>query len=392
LDDTQIKPGSRWEAEIAQAIARSSVAVLLVSMDFLNSPYIRERELEPVLQAQANGDLTILWVHVSACLFDQSPIAGIQGAHDVNRPLDSLSPAEANAVLAEICRRIHEAAMPDKAGVASREASRPTLESVPAGDDLMQYVLVLSGTIRAEDKTLVEALVDQLRAIARDSRMTLRRLEHGSVILTLLGTRDGYERLQKAASSGELRRVLEREIVSLAACDAQAPARPSQALAHLLRANNKLAAILPEGNVLVDVDATSKKRAFEHAGVLFESRHSIARATVTDNLFARERLGSTGLGQGVAIPHARVSGLQRPLAAVLRLREPIPFDAPDEEPVGLLIFLLVPEQSTQLHLAILEDIAEMLSDRKLREALMTVAGASDVHRLIQQWKPLLSAA
>jgi hypothetical protein len=59
---------------------------------------------------------------------------------------------------------------------------------------------------------------------------------------------------------------------------------------------NRLAAILPASNVLVDVDATSKKRAFEHAGLVFENQHAIARATVTDNLFARERLGSTGLG------------------------------------------------------------------------------------------------
>ena len=73
---------------------------------------------------------------------------------------------------------------------------------------------------------------------------------------------------------------------------------------------NRHAAILPVANVLVDVDATSNKRAFEHAGLLFENQHAIARATVTDNLFARERLGSTGLGHGVAIPHGRIKGLR----------------------------------------------------------------------------------
>jgi nitrogen PTS system EIIA component len=83
---------------------------------------------------------------------------------------------------------------------------------------------------------------------------------------------------------------------------------------------NRLAAILPAGNVLVNVEATSKKRAFEHAGLLFENLHSIARATITDNLFARERLGSTGLGHGVAIPHGRIKGLKNPLAALLRLQ------------------------------------------------------------------------
>ena len=109
---------------------------------------------------------------------------------------------------------------------------------------------------------------------------------------------------------------------------------------------NRLATILPVSNVMVDVEATSKKRAFEQAGVLFENLHSIARATVSDNLFARERLGSTGLGHGVAIPHGRIKGLKNPLAAVLRVQQPIAFDAPDDEPVSLLIFLLVPEAAT----------------------------------------------
>jgi PTS system nitrogen regulatory IIA component len=149
---------------------------------------------------------------------------------------------------------------------------------------------------------------------------------------------------------------------------------------------NRLAAILPTGNVLVNVEATSKKRAFEHAGLLFENLHSIARATVTDNLFARERLGSTGLGHGVAIPHGRIKGLKAPLAAVLRLQQSIAFDAPDDEPVNLLIFLLVPEAATQRHLEILSEIAEMLSDRSLRERLKSEADAISLYQLIHEWQ------
>jgi len=155
---------------------------------------------------------------------------------------------------------------------------------------------------------------------------------------------------------------------------------------------NRLAAILPPSNVLVDVDATSKKRVFEHAGLLFENQHSIARGTVTDNLFARERLGSTGLGHGVAIPHGRIKGLKNPLAAVLRTRTPIGFDSPDDEPVSLLIFLLVPEAATQRHLEILSEIAEMLSDRELRQRLMSEPEAAGVHKLISDWEPLKSVA
>ena len=155
---------------------------------------------------------------------------------------------------------------------------------------------------------------------------------------------------------------------------------------------NRLATILPVANVAVAVDATSKKRVFEHAGLLFENQHAIARATVTDNLFARERLGSTGLGHGVAVPHGRIKGLKNPLAAVLRVQQPIAFDAPDDEPVSLLIFLLVPEAATQRHLEILSEIAELLSDRELREKLKGEADAAEVHRLIAGWEPLKSVA
>ena len=113
---------------------------------------------------------------------------------------------------------------------------------------------------------------------------------------------------------------------------------------------NRLSQILPLSQVLVGVEATSKKRAFEEVGLLFENQHGLNRALVADSLFARERLGSTGLGHGVAIPHGRIKGLKAPLAAVLLLQSPIGFDAPDEQLVTLLIFLLVPEAATQKHL------------------------------------------
>ena len=82
---------------------------------------------------------------------------------------------------------------------------------------------------------------------------------------------------------------------------------------------NRLSQILPPAQVLVGVDAASKKRAFEDAGLLFENLHGLNRALVADSLFARERLGSTGLGHGVAIPHGRIKGLKAPMAAVFQL-------------------------------------------------------------------------
>ena len=155
---------------------------------------------------------------------------------------------------------------------------------------------------------------------------------------------------------------------------------------------NRLAAILPATQVLVDVKATSKKRAFEEAGLLFEQLHNFSRAIITDSLFARERLGSTGLGHGVAIPHGRIKGLKSPMAAVFQLAHPIGFDAPDEQPVALLIFLLVPEAATQKHLEILSEIAELLSDRDLRERLKTEEDPARLHELISRWEPMRSVA
>jgi PTS system nitrogen regulatory IIA component len=139
--------------------------------------------------------------------------------------------------------------------------------------------------------------------------------------------------------------------------------------------------------VLVGVDATSKKRAFEEAGLLFENLHGLSRALVTDSLFARERLGSTGLGHGVAIPHGRIKGLKSPMAAVFQLAQAIGFDAPDEQPVKLLIFLLVPEAATQKHLEILSEIAELLSNASLRDTLVSSASALNLHSLIAGWSP-----
>ncbi len=149
---------------------------------------------------------------------------------------------------------------------------------------------------------------------------------------------------------------------------------------------NRLSAILPAAQVQVGIDATSKKRAFEEAGLLFENLHGLSRALVTDSLFARERLGSTGLGHGVAIPHGRIKGLKAPMAAVFRLSQLIGFDAPDELPVGLLIFLLVPEAATQKHLEILSEIAEMLSDAALRERIKGTEQADQLHGLIARWQ------
>jgi nitrogen PTS system EIIA component len=150
---------------------------------------------------------------------------------------------------------------------------------------------------------------------------------------------------------------------------------------------NLIAKLLPLANVLVELDVSSKKRVFEQVGLLFENNHQIARAQVFDSLFAREKLGSTGLGQGVAIPHGRIKGLKEALGALVRMKAGIPFDAPDGQPVALVFVLLVPDRATDVHLQILSELAQMFSDKAFRERLLAAPGTAELHQLINQWQP-----
>jgi PTS system nitrogen regulatory IIA component len=155
---------------------------------------------------------------------------------------------------------------------------------------------------------------------------------------------------------------------------------------------NLISRLLPASNVLLDLPASSKKRAFEQAGLLFENNQGVARAKVFDSLFARERLGSTGLGQGVAIPHGRIKGLKEAIAAFVRVAEPVPFDAPDGQPVSVMIFLLVPEQASQAHLDLLSELAQMLSDKAFRQSLLDAPSPEAVHAALTAWEPIRPAA
>jgi PTS system nitrogen regulatory IIA component len=108
---------------------------------------------------------------------------------------------------------------------------------------------------------------------------------------------------------------------------------------------------------------------------------------VAASLTAREKLGSTGLGQGIAIPHGRIKGLSEAIGAFARLRTPIAFDAPDGKPVGQVFVLLVPEQATDLHLQLLSELAQMFSERAFRDKLAAAASADDLHALFRSWEP-----
>ena len=150
---------------------------------------------------------------------------------------------------------------------------------------------------------------------------------------------------------------------------------------------NLIFPLLPVSNITLDLDVSSKKRVFEQVGLLFENNHNIARSVVFDSLFAREKLGSTALGQGVAIPHGRIKGLKEAIGAIVRMKQPIPFDAPDGQNVNLIFVLLVPDRATDLHLQILSELAQMFSDKPFRERLLNAQDAAQLHQLIAEWQP-----
>lgn len=139
--------------------------------------------------------------------------------------------------------------------------------------------------------------------------------------------------------------------------------------------------LISRESVLPDVRTSSKKRLLEVISqALAKNNDELSSREVFESLCARERLGSTGLGNGVAIPHGRVSGSSRVQAVFIRLAKPLAFDAVDGKPVDLLFALAVPEQCTSDHLKLLSEIATKFSDSDLLERLRT---ADDARELVQ---------
>ena len=142
--------------------------------------------------------------------------------------------------------------------------------------------------------------------------------------------------------------------------------------------------ILPLSHIMLDLEVSSKKRVFEQAGLLLENEAGLARADVFDCLFAREKLGTTGLGQGVAIPHGRHASVKKAMGAFIRTKEPVSFDAPDGKPVSLIFVLLVPENATGEHLEVLSKLAGKFSQKAVREALMNAISPEEVQHLLTE--------
>ncbi|MFW1677964.1 PTS sugar transporter subunit IIA [Pontibacter sp. JAM-7] len=146
-----------------------------------------------------------------------------------------------------------------------------------------------------------------------------------------------------------------------------------------------LSELLTPSSIHCDLESGSKKRIIETASELLADAHPELDATALFNgLHGRERLGSTGIGSGVGIPHCRLAECSAAVGLVVRLKEAIDFDAIDHKPVDLLFFLVVPEDGADVHLKTLASIAELMANPDVLEALRTASGPEKIYQIIQQ--------
>ena len=150
---------------------------------------------------------------------------------------------------------------------------------------------------------------------------------------------------------------------------------------------NLITPLLKPGNVVAGLQVASKKRLFEQAAMAFKTNDGCNPTEVSDSLLEREKLGSTALGYGIAIPHGRIKHLKDATCAFFRLESAIEFDAPDGQPVDLAFILLAPALATDLHLQILGELAAMVSDPDFRTKLRAAPDAAALHALITTWFP-----
>lgn len=148
---------------------------------------------------------------------------------------------------------------------------------------------------------------------------------------------------------------------------------------------NPLGELLTPDDIRLDVDASSKQEVLHRIATLLAGRHGLSEAVILESMIAREQLGSTGVGHGVAIPHARMSQCVAPACVYVRTKFPIPFDAPDNKPVSVFLGLIVPNMANERHLTLLATAAGMLSDRAFRERLRACTDPTALRELLVAW-------
>ena len=143
-----------------------------------------------------------------------------------------------------------------------------------------------------------------------------------------------------------------------------------------------ISALLSPQRIFLDVEISSKKKLLELIANIVADQAQLTESSLYSNLLNRERLGSTGLGHGFAVPHARVEGLDQTIGCLFRLKDPVNFEAPDNLPVDLVFTIVIPQEATEEHLLILSSLASLFSKPEVREAVRNANDKEEITQII----------
>ncbi len=143
-----------------------------------------------------------------------------------------------------------------------------------------------------------------------------------------------------------------------------------------------ISALLSSDRIFINADITSKKKLLEFIASNASAKRQLAENALYCNLLDRERLGSTGLGRGFAVPHARISNLDAAFGVFIKLDQAINFEAPDNQPVDLVFAIIIPEQATDQHLHILSSLAKIFSQAEVCESIRQAESSEEIIKLI----------
>jgi PTS system nitrogen regulatory IIA component len=144
-----------------------------------------------------------------------------------------------------------------------------------------------------------------------------------------------------------------------------------------------ISALLSPQNIYLDIEVSSKKKLLELIANIVADRTRLPESLIYNNLLNRERLGSTGLGQGFAVPHARLSNLDQTLCCFFRLKQAVNFESPDNLPVDMVFTIIIPEEATEEHLLILSSLANIFSKTEVCEAVRNASSKEEIAQIIQ---------
>jgi len=144
-----------------------------------------------------------------------------------------------------------------------------------------------------------------------------------------------------------------------------------------------ISALLSPQRIFLDTEISSKKKLLELIANIVADQTRLAESLIYNNLLNRERLGSTGLGHGFAVPHARLENLDKTIGCLFRLKEPVNFEAPDNQPVDLVFTIVIPQEATEEHLLILSSLARIFSQTDVCEAIRGAISRDEIVQIIK---------